>query len=211
MNTLAQSQDILLAYDPDFTGFTDGATPAASDIVGGDGYYEDFTAGLKRFVEDYPMLARGPPDTGGEEPRGPVDWKALVISFGDPGDGGALDDSDDSGGAYDDDDDNDALSDDSGDDSGDGGGRYGGAPGDRPQIARLGDFIVDANSGARSASSARRGAEPHEEFCGLGEMDETSAEASPYERFGAAASPYERFGAAGDQPRGSIIDFVADR
>jgi hypothetical protein len=178
MNTLAEPQDLLLAYDPDFTGFTGagagaGATPAAP-VVGGDGYYEDFTAGLKRFVDEHPMLARG-----GPLPHGPVDWKAMVISFGIPGDS---DDSDDDGG-FDDDVDGDSDDDGGFDDDGDSG----------AVLAQLGDFIVDIDG---AAGNGARGEKTYG-----GEMDETDAE----------ASPYERFRAMGGHPRGSIIDFVADR
>jgi hypothetical protein len=101
MQPLAKPQDLLLAYDDDFTGLTSTADmpqplePAAALAVppqaaaplllgggdagtGPDGYYEDFTAGLQRFVDQYPRL-------GGR--HGPLDWDALVVPFDGPAPG----------------------------------------------------------------------------------------------------------------------------
>ena len=93
-------QALLTAYDPDFTGLTSLSTmaqplePSADlgpeprgSVLGGtldpDGYYDDFTAHLDRFVSSYPRLvapARGRPGAVG----GGTGWGALVISVGRP-------------------------------------------------------------------------------------------------------------------------------
>jgi hypothetical protein len=80
--TTADARDILLAYDPGFVGFTsvaemgapleprgDLASAPAVEAIGGtadpDGYYEDFSARLERFVQAYPRLGGGPRRLGG--------------------------------------------------------------------------------------------------------------------------------------------------
>jgi hypothetical protein len=82
MDGTARPYDILLAYDPDFTGFASmdhmaqpvepvesAATPT---IIGGgdsdslpDDYYEDFTTCLDRFVKNNPRLGTRAPASGG--------------------------------------------------------------------------------------------------------------------------------------------------
>jgi len=82
MDGTARPYDILLAYDPDFTGFTSMdhmaqpvepvETTAAPTIIGGgdsdslpDDYYEDFTTCLDRFVKNNPRLGTRAPASGG--------------------------------------------------------------------------------------------------------------------------------------------------
>jgi hypothetical protein len=59
MNTGPTPQDLLLAYDSDFVGFT-GDKTELTEVVGGtiDGYYEDFAANLNQFAKHYPLMPR---------------------------------------------------------------------------------------------------------------------------------------------------------
>jgi hypothetical protein len=104
METVSKAQDLLLAYNDDFTGFTSSSTMAqplepagslatagppswATGVLGGaadpDGYYEDFTARLDQFVRRYPRLGGGG-RPGGRGQRGDLDWSALVITLDAP-------------------------------------------------------------------------------------------------------------------------------
>ena len=129
MESQARAQDILLAYDPDFTGFTSLSTmarplepvsalataptstrfhggtayagasalavaPSSTGFLGGtadpDGYYDDFTTRLDRFVRAHPRLGGGP--------SSPLDWRAVVVALG-PSFGRENDDSSSDGGS----------------------------------------------------------------------------------------------------------------
>jgi len=77
MESVATPQDVLLAYNADFTGFDSQAQPleatsAVSPTIGGtadpDGHYEDYTELLAQFVRDYPHI-------GGSE------WGAVVVDL----------------------------------------------------------------------------------------------------------------------------------
>lgn len=74
MNTGPTPQDLLLAYDTDFIGFT-------GDVTGGtiDGYYEDFSGSLNHFAKKHPLMFRQYDQT--------INGKALVLpmaSFPEP-------------------------------------------------------------------------------------------------------------------------------
>ena len=236
-------QDLLLAYNGDFTGYTSlGSMPQPLEhrgslrpegvVLGGtvtsDGYYEDFTASLARFVKDYPRLAapQARPKTGGTAAEArPLNWGAMIITFSAPddsdderGDDERGDDErddergDDERGDGERGDDNDERDD---DERGDGergddergddkrGGMTGGAH-HRGPLVPLGDFIVDG-----------------EYLGGVGdeigaEMDETDAETDPFERsrFGLRpATPEAKASSAhGSDPMdGSILGFVFDK
>jgi hypothetical protein len=237
MDSLASPQDLLLAYNEDFTGYTSlgsmsqplehrgrALRPEAS-VLGGtetsDGYYEDFTASLARFVKDYPRLATTPqarPKTGGtaaatlqatslagvkdmSAPR-PLNWGAMIITFSVPcdsddehGDDERGDDErgDDERGDDERGDDDERVDDERVDDE-----RVdmtGGAH-HRAPLVSLGDFIVDG-----------------EYLGGLGdeisaEMDETDVETDPFERFHFGRAP----AADGSDPMDrSILGFVSDK
>lgn len=220
MDNLAKPQDLLLAYDPGFTGYTSLGSmsqplePEASGLddsstLGGsatpDGYYEDFTASLGRFVRDHPLLAgpRGGPKTGGARAAsGPLNWGTMVISFGAPDDD---DDDDDYGGERADDNEDDEEEDDDNDAVG----------GTHPTpLMSLGDFIVDADViGGVSVAALPRADnilaeyDDSDEYVG-GEMDETDAEAGSYERFRAESCVDD--GGPASAPE-SILGFVADK
>jgi len=237
MESQAKAQDLLLAYDADFTGYTSvnemarplepasdlasgprlAAAPASTGFLGGtpdpDGYYDDFTARLDRFVRAYPRLGGG----GGARA---LDWGALVVALDafpdsdgdDDGDDGDGDDGDDSGGDDGDnggDDGGGDSGDDSGDDNGDddsgGGNRFGG----EPSVISLGDYITDVDGGRGGApprddnvaiidgDEAGYGSDGYGEVPARGEMDESELEDYPYESFQAGTD--------------SILGFVADK
>lgn len=224
MNKQANPQDLLLAYDPDFVGFTslasmalpleregDVAAPSSTGTLGGtadpDGYYDDFTARLDRFVRAHPRLGA----TGGG--GGALDWKALVITLDGEGDSdhcGRCDGEGEGDGGGDGGDDGDYLyyggcgyySDYGGGEASDGGevcdGEEGGAGGgDEPPLMSLGDYIVGVDGGVGSRDPA------------TGEMDESGAEGLSYserELDGLAPEELE----TGEQPT-SLLDYLVVR
>jgi hypothetical protein len=229
MDSLASPQDLLLAYNEGFTGYTSlgsmsqplehrgRALRPEDSVLGGtatsDGYYEDFTASLARFVKDYPRLAapQSRPKTGGTaaappqatpqatsmtEARDvsairPLNWGAMIMTFSVPYD------SDDERG------DDERADDERGDDeradderADDERGDMKGGAHHRAPLVSLGDFIVDGEylGGLGDGISA--------------EMDETDAEADPFERFHFGLQP----AADGSDPMDrSILSFVFDK
>jgi hypothetical protein len=94
MESHASPQDLLLAYNPGFTGFTSlsnmpqpiEVSDPDDDLLFGervtpDGYYEDFTASLNRFVKNYPQIAfpQGGLKNGGASKA--LDWGVVVTVF----------------------------------------------------------------------------------------------------------------------------------
>jgi hypothetical protein len=63
MDSVAKSEDLLLAYDDDFTGLQTHPALTSTGAIGGstdpDGFYEDFTARLDDFVRAYPRIRHG--------------------------------------------------------------------------------------------------------------------------------------------------------
>lgn len=234
MDSLASPQDLLLAYNEGFTGYTSlgsmsqplqhrgRALRPEDSVLGGtatsDGYYEDFTASLARFVKDYPRLAdpQARPKTGGtaaatpqatsqttsmaevkdlSAPR-PLNWGAMIITFSVPCDSDderADDERSDDERADDERADDERADDARADDAR--ADMKGGAHHQAPLVS-LGDFIIDG-----------------EYLGGLGdeisaEMDETDAEADPFERFQFGQAP----AADGSDPTDrSILGFVSDK
>jgi hypothetical protein len=88
MDSVAKPEDLLLAYDDEFTGFTAQETPAltSTGTLGGsadpDGYYEDFTARLGGFVRAYPRIRTG---GNAHAPGGGINWGAVVVALDDRG------------------------------------------------------------------------------------------------------------------------------
>lgn len=203
MDTLAKPQDVLLAYNADFTGFTslnEMAQPLEPEsalargtevgVLGGtpdpDGYYEDFSARLDRFTRLYPRLGV----TGGARREG-LNWNAIVITLDPPGSDEA----------------------DEGDEGDEGGEDDGGdeefvpSKGGDPPLVSLSDFIVETDGGKpprqsdgvppSQPSSLPAWALPRDDNLAIeeddealedyevygGEMDETEAELESYETF----------------------------
>ncbi len=170
MDSQARPEDVLLAYNGEFTGFTSVSEmaqplePFRTGVLGGtadpDGYYEDFSARLDRFVRDHPRLGGGGPLPG----PGGIDWGAVVVAFDPLSDSDGADDADDA------DDDADDGADDADDDT------KGGDP--PPAVMTFSEFIVEADGGKRGAP-AREDNLAADEALG-GEMDETDAEELAY-------------------------------
>jgi hypothetical protein len=106
---VARPHDLLLAYEDDFTGYTSLAGmphPLELSTLGGptylggtpdpDGYYEDYTERLARFVEAYPEVKAPVPGGGGG-----LDWGSLVVHAGYGSDDDESDSELDVGGGYD--------------------------------------------------------------------------------------------------------------
>ena len=94
MDSVAKPEDLLLAYDDEFTGFTAQETPAltSTGTLGGsadpDGYYEDFTARLGGFVRAYPRIRTGGnahahAHSHAHSPGGGINWGAVVVALDD--------------------------------------------------------------------------------------------------------------------------------
>ena len=218
----ARPQDILLAYNPDFTGLTSlnqmattlepsgdlavapGApeTGGSTGVLGGtadaDGYYEDFTARLDRFVRAYPRLGGTGPAFGAP---GRLDWNAIVVAFdeseGSSGDESAGPGGDESAGPGDDESAGilaserhlaDARS----------------ATGGSPALVSLSNFIVEVDGGKTARHALIRADS-------LGEMDETEAETliSGSEQGSKQAS--RRPSLVEGPESSSILDFATDK
>ena len=228
MSSVAAPQDLLLAYDADFTGYTSlsrmaqpledrAAIPRSrqTGTLGGtadpDGYYEDFTARLGRFVREYPMLGAFEAPPGNAKVAPPP----VAVSFGGIGDSDS-DDFDDAG-ADDDGADDDGFDDDGADDDGADGadgaddvGADGGADGGadagagrrQSSMPNLRDFVVNVRpphaNGPPPWEASRWAPEDLLGGDSDGEMNETDAEMCTYETIhiqppagGDAVSPQE--------------------